>query len=112
GGDPRVLDDYHLLPTAPHDMAVKAPRGGYVRAVDAELIGRATMVLGAGRDRVEQAVDHAVGATLLRTRGDPVKQGEPLLELHYREADRLEHAMRLVERAYEIGGLPPAPSSV
>jgi pyrimidine-nucleoside phosphorylase len=107
GGDPRTVDHYGHLPVSPRRALVPAERSGYVTALDAESIGRAVMILGAGRDRVEDAVDHAVGATILRTYGERVKPGEPLLELHYREPTRLAAAVELVRTAYAIGEAPP-----
>src|SRR5205807_10010840 len=64
GGDPASVDDYGRLPAAPLRAAVRAPRAGYVVRLDAELIGRATMLLGAGRDRVEDPIDPGVGAVV------------------------------------------------
>src|SRR5579883_1381990 len=45
GGDPRVIDDYARLPAAPQRAVFSADRSGYITSLDAELIGRATMVL-------------------------------------------------------------------
>src|SRR5262249_7061789 len=50
GGDPRVVDDGMRLPAAPQRHFVTAPRSGYITRVDAALVGRASVVLGAGRD--------------------------------------------------------------
>jgi pyrimidine-nucleoside phosphorylase len=102
GGDPRVADDYKLMPAAPHREVVRAPWAGYVHGFEAERVGRATVVLGAGRDRVEDGVDPAVGAVLLVDRGSQVKAGEPLLELHYRDRSRLPAALVLLQDACSI----------
>jgi hypothetical protein len=64
GGDPRVVDDYGRLPSAPGRAVFAAERAGYVTELDAELVGRAAMVLGAGRDRVDDVVDPGVGVIL------------------------------------------------
>src|SRR5437773_10775643 len=61
GGDPRVVDDYDRLPSAPARQAVAAPRAGYVTRLDAGLIGRGSVLLGAGRNQVADPVDPAVG---------------------------------------------------
>jgi pyrimidine-nucleoside phosphorylase len=106
GGDPHVVDDYGRLPAAPHRAVVAAPRSGYVTGLHAEMVGRATMLLGAGRDRVEQSVDHAVGAVIQARRGDKVKAGDPLVEVHYRSDARLGPALELLGAAYEIGDAP------
>jgi pyrimidine-nucleoside phosphorylase len=110
GGDPRVVDYQDHLPSAPRRALVLAERSGYVAALDAELIGRATMLLGAGRDRVEDAIDAGVGAILLKAPGEPVQVGEPLLELHYREPSRLGPALELVKQACVLGDSPSPPS--
>jgi pyrimidine-nucleoside phosphorylase len=71
------------------------------------------MLLGAGRDRVEDGVDHAVGAVMLKTRGEWVKEGEALMELHYRDPSRLGTAQELVRRAYVLeDAAPPEQSQV
>ncbi len=112
GGDPRVVDDYARLPAAPQRAVFRAERSGYVAALDAELVGRATMLLGAGRDRVEDVIDPAVGAMVLATRGDQVRAGDPLVELHYRDGSRLEAALGLLQSACVLAEAPPAPQSL
>jgi pyrimidine-nucleoside phosphorylase len=107
GGDPRVVDDYSLLPAAPERSAVVASRSGYVGGIDAALVGRASVALGAGRDRVDDEVDPAVGIVLKARAGDPVRAGEPVLELHYRTIDRRDAARALAERAITIADAPP-----
>jgi len=96
GGDPRVVDDYSRLPTAPYRHLITAPRAGYIARIDAGLVGRASVVLGAGRDRVEDAVDPAVGLTLKARPGTYVAAGDPILELHYRDATRRDAAVALL----------------
>ncbi len=112
GGDPRVIDDYARLPAAPQRAVFSADRSGYITSLDAELIGRATMVLGAGRNRVEDAVDHAVGALVMAKRGDAIRAGQPIVELHYRAAGQLETALQLVRSACTIEDQPPAPQPI
>ncbi len=112
GGDPRVVDDYDRLPSAPERHHVKAPRGGYLTGLDAELVGRASVQLGAGRDRVEDPVDPAVGIMVLAKPGDRVSAGDAILELHYRDASRRDAALALVQRAVAIGDEAPVLGSV
>jgi pyrimidine-nucleoside phosphorylase len=109
GGDPRVIDDYGRLPAAPRRHVHAADRAGHVVSLHAELIGRATMVLGAGRNRVEEAVDPAVGAVVRAKPGEAVRAGQPILELHYREAGHLDAALALVSGACVIADEPPSP---
>src|SRR5712692_3914293 len=93
GGDPKVVDDYKRLPHVTNRHRVSASRDGYVAAIDAELVGRASVALGAGRDRVEDPVDPAVGITVIAKPGDAVRSGDSVLELHYRDRVRLEAAI-------------------
>ena len=109
GGDPRVLDDYQRLPHVSGLHAVAAPRDGYVTRLDAELVGRASVALGAGRDRVEDPVDPAVGIMVIAKPGDEVRAGDPVLQLHYRDRGRLEAAVALASAAITIGDERPAP---
>ena len=108
GGDPTVVDDYGRLPAVRDRHPIAADRGGYLARLDAELVGRASVVLGAGRDKVEDAVDPAVGILLQAKPGDRVRAGQPILELHYRDRSRLESAVALASRAITIGDAPPA----
>jgi len=108
GGDPKVVDDYQRLPRVGDRHRVTAGRAGYVTALDAELVGRASVALGAGRDRVEDPVDPAVGILVAAKPGEKVNAGDTVLELHYRDRARLETAVALATRAIVIGDQPPA----
>ncbi len=109
GGDPRVVDDASRLPHVAEHHVVTAARGGYLTRLDAELVGRASVALGAGRDRVEDPVDFAVGIMIEAKPGDGVRAGDAVLELHYRDRTRLDTALALATRAVTIGDeRPPA----
>ncbi|HUR33543.1 MAG TPA: thymidine phosphorylase [Vicinamibacterales bacterium] len=107
GGDPRVVDDYSRLPVAPSHHLVRAERPGYVTRIDAELVGRASVMLGAGRDRVEDAVDPAVGIIVMAKPGARLSTGDAILDIHYREPAKLDAALVLARRAITIGDEPP-----
>ncbi|HZM63016.1 MAG TPA: thymidine phosphorylase [Vicinamibacterales bacterium] len=108
GGNPRVADDYSLLPSAPGRTACPAPRGGYLTALKAEALGRASNVLGAGRTMVGESVDHGVGVVVLAKPGDRVSEGQPLVELHHRDGRGLDAALELCRAGIRIGDAPPA----
>ena len=65
GGDPKVIDDYRRLPVAPRRLAVAADRGGFVTRLEAEPIGRAAMLLGAGA--IGASAVHALWQAYLTT---------------------------------------------
>ena len=99
GGDPRVVDDYGRLGRAPLHHVVTAPRAGFLSTLDAELVGRASVALGAGRDRVEDSVDPAVGILVHAKPGAELRAGDPVLDLRYRDPSRLDAAAALAARA-------------
>jgi pyrimidine-nucleoside phosphorylase len=109
GGDRRIVDDYSQLPSTPDRERVNATRAGYVMAIPAEAIGRASHALGAGRSRVGDAIDHGVGIVMMTSPGDAVRAGDPLLELHHRGGRNLEAALALCKEAIAIGDEPPVP---
>jgi thymidine phosphorylase len=104
GGDPDAE-----LPAAPHRHEVGAPAGGHLRRLDARAVGKAVWRLGAGRSRKEDPVSPSAGALCLRKPGDAVTAGEPVLELHADDRDRLPAALAALEGAIEVGPEPPEP---
>jgi pyrimidine-nucleoside phosphorylase len=107
GGNPRVVEDYSLLPSAPDREICRASRAGYLMTLKAEAIGRASNVLGAGRNKVGEAVDHGVGVITCARPGDRIATGQPLLELHHRGGRGVEAALALCQDACVIGDTPP-----
>ena len=109
GGDPRVVDDPSLLPTAPGRARFEASRSGFVARMKAEALGRASNMLGAGRSAVGDPVDHAVGIITLVKPGDRIERGQPLLALHHRDGRGLNAALALCADAISIGDEAPVP---
>ncbi len=112
GADPRIVDDPALLPAPRRKVVLKAPRSGFVRFLAARPIGQATMLLGAGRARMDSPVDHAVGVILHKKVGDSVEIDEPLCTLLVNDETRLPDAAVLILGAYTIAAEPPAPQSL
>jgi pyrimidine-nucleoside phosphorylase len=107
GGDPRVADEPARLPRAPHRVAVRAPRSGYIALLDAGLVGRSAAALGAGRETVGAPIDHAAGILIAARPGDRVTSGDAVLELLYTDSAKLERARHLAESAVRIEDEPP-----
>ncbi|HLH31362.1 MAG TPA: pyrimidine-nucleoside phosphorylase, partial [Terriglobia bacterium] len=101
-GDRRVIDNTKLLPRAKNVQEFRARKDGFVTRCDARLLGLASNALGAGRNRVEDTVDLAVGLYLSKKLGDPVKRGDVLCEIHWNDKNRFREALPLVEEAFEI----------
>ncbi len=94
----RILE----IHTAPIRHHVSAPRSGTLARMDAGLIGRACIALGAGRSKAADAIDFAVGVSGIAKTGTAVRNGEPLLVIHARDEHTLTQARMLVEQAVEV----------
>jgi thymidine phosphorylase len=107
GGDPRVCDDPGRLPQAAHRVPLPASRDGRVARIGCRDVGRIAMQLGAGRERVEDRIDPAVGVVLHKKVGDLVIEGEPLATLHVDDPDRLAPGLEALRDAIGIGAEAP-----
>lgn len=108
-GDPAVLDDVSRLPSAAIVEVVSAPSAGFISTVQAEEIGRAAVLLGAGRATKDDAIDLAVGFVVHGKVGDRVAMGDPLLTVYANDPARLEAARPLVTQAFQISAAPVEP---
>ena len=102
-GDPRIVDDLARLPRAPIVAPATAARDGAIVSIDAERLGRAAMVLGAGRSRADEAIDPAVGLVMRVSPGDRVRAGDVLADVHGRDAAAVEQVSGLVREAIDLG---------
>lgn len=102
GGNPQVLYDVSHLPQAKHQIEVKAPADGYVSAIQAERIGHASVLLGAGRLTKEMPIDLAVGIVLTKKVGDAVKAGETIAVLHANDLNTLSEVEQNILEAFSI----------
>jgi pyrimidine-nucleoside phosphorylase len=106
GGNAQVLDRFELLPNATGAREISTSRGGYVSAIDAELIGQASSMIGAGRNTKEDSVDPAVGVILEVKVGQKIEPGTILCRLYHTSENNLEEAADLVEDAFRIAQQP------
>ncbi len=107
GGDPGVVEDPRRLPRPAAVREVRLDRGGVLAALDAEQVGMAAVELGAGRARKEDRVDPAAGVLLRKRRGDEVRAGEVLAELHAADAARLDAGEARLRAAVALSDEPP-----
>jgi pyrimidine-nucleoside phosphorylase len=107
GGNRAVVDDYSLLPSVAEREQCLAPRAGYVTRMKAEAIGLASNLLGAGRSKIGEPIDHAVGIVVLAKPGTRVERGQPLVEIHHRAGRGVNAALALCSDAVSIGDEAP-----
>ena len=115
GGDPRVCDDPEdVLPRAAAVEPFRAARAGYLSRIRAWSVGQASMLLGAGRARVDSKIDHAAGILFRRTVGDAVQAGDVIAEIHVNPAHAaaLPETLAMLDAATTITDEPPSPRSL
>ncbi len=109
GGDIRTLDNTDRLPLAQTQEVVKSPQGGYLSLVHARMIGEAAVLLGAGRTKKSDPIDHAVGIVVHHKVGDKVEKGMPLFTLHANGQKQLDEAREMALSAYRWQDQPAKP---
>jgi len=109
GGEKSVIEDPSLLPQAQFIEELPSPRSGYIAALNAMKVGMTAVLLGAGREKKGEPVDHAVGIVLAKKVGDHVEKGEPLLTIHANDRDKLEEAKAQLLTAYSWSDEPVPP---
>ncbi|WP_031500618.1 thymidine phosphorylase [Bryobacter aggregatus] len=107
GGNPAVLDRFDLLPNATGMREIVTPRAGYVSAIDAEGVGKAVVLIGGGRSKITDTIDHAVGIILEVKVGQKVDAGAVLCRLYHTSENNLEEAAEIVEDSFRISSNPP-----
>ena len=101
-GDKSYILDINKFEMPKYTIPVEATKDGYVEKIDALAIGNAAMYLGAGRQKIEDNIDHSVGIVLSKKVGDKVNKGEALAFMYSnKENNELEYDMIL--KAYNIG---------
>lgn len=112
GGDASVIEDSSKFAQAPVRQMLTAEEDGYISHMDTEKIGTASVVLGAGREKKEDAIDYTAGIMILKKTGEQVQKGEPIAELYTSDKNKLEPAEALMRQAYVISGEAPAPGKL
>jgi len=109
GGDTKVIDDPSKLPQAKHTKKLPAPKRGYVHTIDAGQLARGVQVLAYGEDGGGK-FDPASGVAEMCKVGTQMKQGEPLMVIHYNDEKRLKAAMDYFKAAYRLAPKRPNPA--
>jgi pyrimidine-nucleoside phosphorylase len=102
GGNPKVLDDYRLLPWAKHKLIAQADKEGYVQSIDTMKIGLSAMKLGAGREKIDSKIDPGVGFLIKKKVGDLIRKDEPLAIVFANDVNKGKLASQEIRQAYQI----------
>ncbi|MEY2576583.1 MAG: hypothetical protein QOF80_2070 [Verrucomicrobiota bacterium] len=103
-GDASSLEKLSDVHRAPVIQPFVAKSAGKVTKMDAETIGRVSLLLGGGRQTADDAIDFAVGLSGIKKVGERVEKGEPLLTVHARTDQALRLVLPLLEKAVEVQG--------
>jgi pyrimidine-nucleoside phosphorylase len=110
GGDPAVVDDPGRLPQAAEVELFEAPEAGTIAAVDPRPLGQAVVVMGGGRQRLNQTIDHSVGFVVSGRPGARVARGEPIASVFARDGAGVAAGLAALREAIRFGppeaGLP------
>ncbi|MBV7338290.1 thymidine phosphorylase [Chloroflexi bacterium TSY] len=106
GGEPKMVEEPTLLPTAPVVVPVLSLATGFVQQIDAREIGLAVVGLGGGRQAKDEAIDHRVGVVCQAKVGDPVAAGEPLCMVHAANESDASAAAERIRAAYRFSDEP------
>lgn len=107
GGNVAQIENTDLLPTAEFVYEVLSPESGYIEKMQAETIGSASVILGAGRLTKEDAIDYSAGIILHKKTGDKVEKGQVIAELHTNNDSKLPDAEKLFLSAISFSGKVP-----
>jgi len=108
GGDPRVAaDPDRFMPKARLVKEIKAAKAGFLTAMEARTVGFASVALGAGRARAEDAVDFGAGFILEKKPGDRVKPGDVIARAYASTPAKLSDGVKMFQSALAYG--PKAP---
>lgn len=109
GGDASLVDNPDKFPKAKHIRKLPAPKRGYVHTINASLVTRGVSVLGGGIIKAGDKIDYTVGVSEVKKVGTQVKQGEPLMMIHYNDEAKLEAALGYFKEAYRLAPKRPTP---
>lgn len=108
GGDVQCIQHPERLARSSICMAYRAKASGFISRIDTQKCGMAACMLGAGRERKEDAIDYGAGIVLHKNYGDMAAQGDVIAELYTSEQERLKPAEQLLDEAFIIGTEKPA----
>jgi pyrimidine-nucleoside phosphorylase len=106
GGDVSYIDHPEKLAQANLVESLTAPKEGYLKEVNAQVVGETSVELGAGRAKKEDAIDHAVGILVHHKVGDHVNKGEAVFTVHANDASKMQSALAKLQGALQWSSTP------
>ena len=107
GGDPRVVENPELIPSAPEKAVLPSLKAGFVQEVSPVPLGYGVVELGGGRRTMEDPVDLRTGFVLGVRPGDRVERGDPLGEVHAADLTALDRGLQILRESVSLAEEPP-----
>ena len=107
GGDVSWIEDTSLFPKAEFIHPVISEKDGYISHMNAENIGKASVILGAGREKKDDIIDFSAGIVFNRKTGDYVKKGEVIAYIHTNKRQSIEQAQKMILDSTVISSQSP-----
>ena len=102
GGNKELVNNYDLLPKAKSVMEIFSEKEGYIKKIKTEEIGKAAMIIGAGRAKKEDEIDHAVGINIFKKVGEKIAKNEKIAEIYYNDDKNINESKDMVLDAFEL----------
>lgn len=107
GGDISYIDDTSKFIDASVYIEYKAEKGGYINKIDAQKIGRASVLLGAGREKKDDVIDFGAGIYLCKKTGDEVREGDTVARLYTNKNEYADSALAVIKEAFDYSQKKP-----
>ena len=102
GGNKELVNNYDLLPKAKSVMEIFSGKEGYIKKIKTEEIGKAAMIIGAGRAKKEDEIDHAVGINIFKKVGEKIAKNEKIAEIYYNNGENVEESKNMILEAFVL----------
>lgn len=112
GGNGEVVDDPDILRVASDIFEIKAQKDGFIERIMTQKAGEAAMLLGAGRAKKDDQIDHSAGITIHKKAGEAIKAGEVLAKMYFNREQGFDDAKELLEHVFIINDVQIKPGPV
>lgn len=106
-GDISYIDDTSKFIDASVCIEYKAEKSGYINKIDAQKIGRASVLLGAGREKKDDVIDFGAGIYLCKKTGDEVREGDTVARLYTNKNEYADSALAVIKEAFDYSQKKP-----
>lgn len=106
-GNPRVIEDYSLFGSASYSYEFVSPIDGYIQSIKTDMLGIASMILGAGRETKDSVIDLNAGIQFLSKKGMRLKKGDTIAIMHTNKEEKISDALRVLKDSITISDSQP-----